>query len=93
MHFEEIWNEAEELSGKIDDRKLKDIALLIREKVDKLEEYGNLPKEQAINIGEILFELASVCNITELRNNKGVNVSAGLKATIENKKEELLDPE
>lgn len=93
MHFEDIWNEAELLSSKLEDRTLDDIVKILHSRVDNLVSCANLPKDQALNIGEILFELATVANITERRNNTSVNVAAGLKKATETRKEEYLDPE
>ena len=93
MHFEEVWAEAELLSSKLEERTLEDIIKILHARVDNLSGCASLPKDQAINIGEILFELATVVNITERRNKTGVNVSAGLKLATDNRKEDLLDPE
>ena len=93
MHFEDIWAEAELLSTKLEERTLEDIIKVLHSRVDNLISCANLPKDQALNIGEILFELATVVNITERRNKTPVNVAAGLKIATENRKEDLLDPE
>jgi len=93
MHFEEVWTEAESVSAKLEERTLDEIVKVLHSRVDNLIGCANLPKDQTLNIGEILFELATVVNITEKRNNIGVNVSAGLKFATETRKEDLLDPE
>lgn len=93
MHFEEVWADAEMLSSKLEERTLDEIVKVLHSRVDNLVGYANLPRDQTLNIGEILFELAAVVNITEKRTNVGVNVSAGLKFATENRKDDLLDPE
>jgi hypothetical protein len=93
MHFEEVWAEAEMTSAKINSKKLEDVVKAIHHKVDNITKYVNLPREQTINIGEILFDLANVVNIIEVENKIPVNVSAGLKFATKNKQEDLLDPE
>ncbi len=92
-HFEDIWNASEAFSKKLQEESLEDIIKVLHSRVDNLLGCANLPRDQAINIGEILFELARVASITELRNNVGVNVAKGMKLALENRKSELLDPE
>ncbi len=92
-HFEDIWNASETFSKKLQEESLEDIIKVLHSRVDNLLGCANLPRDQAINIGEILFELARVASITELRNNVGVNVAKGMKLALENRKSELLDPE
>lgn len=93
MHFEDIWNEAEKLSEKLEDKPLEEIIKVLHFRVDNLLGCANLPSDQAINIGEILFELARVASITERRNKIGVNVAAGMRQATEQKKQDLLDPD
>ena len=92
MHFEDIWNEAEKLSAD-QDKTVEDIVKTLHSRVDLLKTLADLPKDQALNIGEILYELANIANITERRNDVGVNVAAGMKLAIENRRQEILEPE
>jgi len=92
-HFEEIWNESEVFAKNLKEESLDDIIKVLHSRIDNLSGCANLPRDQAINIGEILFELARVASITELRNKKGVNVAQGMIMALENRKSELLDPE
>lgn len=88
-HFEDIWNEAEQVSEKMTHLIVDDVVKQLHSKIDKLADYANMPKEQAVNIGEILFDLAAIASITERRNSIGVNVAAGMKSATESNKEKL----
>ena len=92
MHFEDIWNEAEKLSAD-QDKTVEDIVKTLHSRIELLKNLVALPKDQALNIGEILYELANIANITERRNDIGVNVAAGMKLAIENRRQEILEPE
>jgi hypothetical protein len=86
MHFEDIWNAAEQLGEQREDA--AEIALSqLRATVDKLQSVDNLSSRQAELIGEALFDL---CQITRHFN---INSAAALRWAIENRKAELLDPE
>jgi len=89
--FEDIWNEAELLSKKIQDVNVDEIIERLHSRVDILKNSVNLPKEQAVNIGEILFEIAYITQLTQEKTNKQVNVAAGMQLAIESKRAELFD--
>ena len=90
--FEDIWNSAEDISSKLNINDIEAVIIGLQQRVAKLSEFATLPKEQAVNLGEILFDLATICKITEhLNDNIGVNVAAGLSLAIENRKAAFFD--
>lgn len=91
-HFEDIWEEAEALSEQLSPDVDK-IIVALHERVDNIKSGLTLPaRRQAVNIGEILFELCTVAKLVS-RPEDSCNVAAGLRLAIENRKAQLLDPD
>lgn len=87
IHFEHIWNAAEDLGTKFPQESIESIVKKIQETIDNIPQMANLPSRQAEIVGEILFDL---CAIT---NQLNINSAAALRWAIENRKAKLLDPD
>ena len=85
-HFEDFWNEAEVIGRNYNNTVPQHIES-IKHALDKLTGEVKLPQEQAILVGQIIFDL---CGITDKLN---INSAASLKLISENKKAALLDPD
>lgn len=93
IHFEDIWNDAELTAAHDEERSLESIVQAIHSRAEQIKDYINNPKKQALNIGELLFEVASAVNLAERTNKTPINIAAGLKLITEKRKEDLFDPE
>jgi uncharacterized protein YabN with tetrapyrrole methylase and pyrophosphatase domain len=86
MHFEDIWNHAEDVGQQLHkDEEVSDAVKRIEQSVAELKTDGYTNKAQVV--GDILFDL---CVITERLN---INSAAALRHAIENRKAEILDPD
>jgi hypothetical protein len=91
-HFEDIWNEAEKISGEFGND-LEEIRELIRKSVQKMLDYQLLGRYTEVEkeMGNVLFELAAFCNA--LNSTHQVNTFTALLRAIEDRKEKLYNPE
>ncbi len=87
MHFEDFWNDAEQI-GRHFNMTVPQHIESIKHHLDKLSVEVTLSgQEQAELIGHVLFEL---CGITDKLQ---INSAAALKFISENKKTSILDPD
>lgn len=88
MHFEDIWNEAEELSEELNKQTQQDITTRMRICVDGLSVGIDTVQRRGEIIGELLFELCSYCKLQE-KEGTPINSAAALRLVIDRKKEIL----
>lgn len=81
-HFEDIWNEAEILTDRFVEKDLSVIVDEIKYRLDKICSLKNDSLQQAINIGEILFDLAWIVKISEKESNSCINVAGAMNRAI-----------
>jgi hypothetical protein len=79
MHFEDIWNAAEATGAKLPDATCEEIISLIKNRLDKFVSDPILPREQAIIVGEVLFD---ICRLTHKQN---INSAAALMLAANNR--------
>lgn len=89
MHFEDIWNTAEEISSELPKQSQEEILKRLSTLVDRLGQVITL-KERSEIVGEILFELCSYCKQEEIAGNT-INSAAALQLIIERRKEALME--
>lgn len=92
MHFEDIWNEAEELSKQITDNSVLSILKRLREYIDTMVFAQGLSQinERDKAFGDILFELCAFCKAVEKQDSQ-INSATALRNAIEKRKIALFD--
>jgi len=92
MHFEDIWNDAEEVSSKLPEDSLEKSKILDRMRVtiDMLERDLTSAQEGVI-VGELLFEICAYCSEANKRGTV-INTASFLKHASDTKKSYLMDP-
>jgi hypothetical protein len=79
-HFEQLWEEAEDLSHKLEKINYKTSLQALRHNIDNIVDAKVLETNEAESMGEILFALAF------LSKKLNINVFAALQHSIEEKK-------
>jgi hypothetical protein len=91
MHFEVIWNEAESIAKSYTDLDRKQISRKAISSLQDLLDYDNTPETLHKSIGDLLFELCSLCAYYEEKSKIEINVATALIDTIQHKRAEILD--